>query len=96
MRRSVAVPVSEIMSLANCAEDYGHANDVLMDGLAAMLGYELGEDEICVFANSFLTPESRAQGYSEEDADAAGERLRRWREHYFDSARARAFKGEPA
>lgn len=82
MREAVTVPVSDILSLVECAEDYGHANEVLMDGLAEMLGYELSDDEIGGYAAGYLTSEMQAKGYGVESAESAVERLEEWRRRY--------------
>ncbi len=80
--RHAAVPISEILSLVNCAEDYGYADDVLFDAFAGWFGRTVTDEEIEAYAADFLTPENRAKGYSEEDYEASMERLTRWRDQF--------------
>lgn len=82
VRTAVAVDVANILSLVSCADDYGFGDEVFFDGMASMLDYECSDDEIEAYTGSFLTEESRAKGYGEEDCEAVRERITGWRKKY--------------
>ncbi len=71
MSRQLTIPLNEILSLVHSAEDYGYGDDVLLDAFAGMCGRFVTDDEIKVYAESFVNSEGRAQGYDEEDAEEA-------------------------
>lgn len=82
--RKLKVKLEEVLHLIVCAEDYGHASEVLHPILAGWIGDALTDDEIESSAASYLTPEMRTKGYGEEDADETREKLRAWRSRYQD------------
>lgn len=79
--RELKIDLSEILDLVSCAQDYGFADDVLMCSLYDFTG-DVSDEEIKDFSASFLTPEMRAQGYSEEDQEQTAERVTEWRDTY--------------
>jgi hypothetical protein len=79
--RNLTFPLNDLLDVVSAAEDYGYGDDVLMDALARWAG-PVTDAEIAAFTAGFLTPESRAQGYTEEDRDGAIERLTEWRDRY--------------
>lgn len=85
--RYLSIPISEILSMVSCAEGYGFEDDVLFDGFAGWVGRTVTDEEIEAYAADFLTPESRAKGYSEEDYEGCKERLTAWRDKYCKEAR---------
>lgn len=82
--RKLKVKLEDVLDLIVCAEDYGHTNSVLHTTLAGWIGDALTDNEIESSAASYLTPEMRAKGYGEEDADETREKLRAWRSRYQD------------
>lgn len=83
--RAVSVEVSDILSLIDCAEDYGFHSDVLFDAfrewLAGLSSAEMDE-EVEAYARSLVTDERLAQGYGAEDAESARKRLGEFRARY--------------
>ena len=79
--RSITVPLSELLSIVSCANDYGHNNDVLMDAIAKWSGW-VTDEEIKGYADWFVTLEAHKQGYKEIDRDESTERLIEWRNRY--------------
>jgi hypothetical protein len=77
-----SVSVEDILSLVHCAQDYGHANGVFVDAMAGMLDRKLDDEEILAYAYDFLTEESRAKGYGEEDRNGALETLVEFKKRY--------------
>lgn len=82
MSRQLTIPLDEILSLVSCAEDYGFSDDVLLVAFADMCDRSVSDEEIAAYAASFLTAESRAQGYGEEDAEAVALACTEWRDKY--------------
>lgn len=79
--RQVSTTLDDILSLVHCSQDYGFHRVVLMQAFAGMTGW-VTDEEIAVYAASFLTPEQRARGYGEEDAESAAKTLTEWRNTY--------------
>ena len=85
MRKTVEVKMATILALVGCAEDYGHANDVVLDGFADMLDYDLSNDEIEGYVSeAFLSPDAAKAGYGKEDADEVRNRVVAFRKRYID------------
>jgi len=80
--RKIKVTLSEVLSLASCADDYGHANDVVLSALAQWLDCECSDEEIDAYVAWLVTPEAAKQGYSEEDQAGARAKLVAWRDRY--------------
>jgi len=81
MTRNVTIPLSELLSIVSCADDYGHNNGVLMDAVAKWSGW-VTDKEIEEYADWFVTPEAYKQGYREVDREESTERLTEWRDRY--------------
>lgn len=64
MSETVLVSKDDILDLIACAEDYGHDNFVAMNSLVSWHG-PISEEEIRIFANSYLEEE----GYYDEDVE---------------------------
>lgn len=81
IQREVTTTLQNVLSLVNCAEDYGHGNSVMMSALAELSG-NVTDAEIAEFAAAFMLPEMLARGYGAGDRDAATGRLTEWRDRY--------------
>jgi len=81
VNRKIETDLETILDLVNCAEDYGFRDDVLFTVFRDMTGW-VTDEEIKAYADRFLTPEFRAQRYSEEDAESSTLRLTEWRDRY--------------
>lgn len=79
--RKVECDLKVILDLICCAEDYGFAKPMLLDGLAEITG-PVTDAEIIEFAAEFMSLEMQEQGYGEEDQQSALERLTEWRDQY--------------
>lgn len=44
--RNVTIELANILSLVECAVDYGYHRDVFFDGMANFIGYSLSNEEI--------------------------------------------------
>lgn len=80
--RELTTTLDNILDLINCAEDYGFYDDVLLCAFANLMKYQLSDEEIENYAKIFLTPEYTKKGYSEEDYEAAIERLKEFKTTY--------------
>jgi hypothetical protein len=80
--RTLTVPLSEILSLISCAEDYGFKDAVLFDAFADMVG-DLSDDEIEAEAQALLEDDR----YEEEDAENVRTALREFRSQYLPRPR---------
>ncbi len=81
MTREITISLGDILDLVSCADDYGH-NDAIFCAFAEMVGHHVSDEEIQEYADGFLTEESRAQGYGEEDRDASIVAIKEWRDQY--------------
>jgi hypothetical protein len=77
--KTITVPLSEILSIISCAEDYGHSNQVLMSALAEWCGNKPTAEDIDEYANFIASMED----YGQEDAESIKESLNRWKNTYF-------------
>lgn len=80
--RKLEIEIDEVLSLVSCAQDYGFANALLFGAFASWCSGKVSDDEIENYAADFMTPESIAKGFSEEDYDDIKERLTEWRDRY--------------
>lgn len=80
--RIIETNLFNILSLISCAEDYGYARNILYDGLFGMLNYKVSPEDIENYASTFLSPEMKAQGYTQEDYESSLERLTELAEKY--------------
>jgi hypothetical protein len=78
LNRKVEFSLLDILDLINCSTDYGFADDVLFFAFAGAIK-DLSADEIECYANHYLNPECKSQGYTVEDRDNALELLTDWR-----------------
>lgn len=74
--RTITTTVANFLDLINCAEDYGHNNQVIMSAFADFLERHVPDDEISGYLSTVL---SDANGYGPEDRADASYRLRKWR-----------------
>jgi len=79
--RNLSINLDDVLDLVVAAESYGYGDSVFY---STAFGWTkpLTDAEIEEFAASFLRPEHRAAGYTEEDRDNARERLRELRARY--------------
>jgi len=84
--RPLTVDLDSVLELVSCADDYGFNRDILVSAFAEWTG-PVSDAEIAEYAAWFLTPEAEEQGYGQEDADEAQERLTEWRDKYANGAR---------
>ena len=63
----------------NCADDYGHGNDMLLTSLGEFTGH-VTDEEIVAFARSL------GEEYGNKDRAEAMERLTYWRDRYARSS----------
>jgi hypothetical protein len=80
--RTLSVSLEDLLSLVNCAKDYGFARSVFLDAMADWTGRAVSDAEIRDYAQGYMTPEMIARGFGEEDHDEAIETLTRWRDYY--------------
>ncbi len=75
--RKIEIDLDDILELVNCAEDYGFANDVLLNAFASFT-VEVTDEEI----KSYATKLMEEDGYGQEDYDEAIEVLTTWRDRF--------------
>ncbi len=73
--------LADVLDLVFCAQDYGFDHGILMQTFAKWAG-TVTDAQIAAFADTYVTPEQRACGYTEEDRDAAVATLTAWRDKY--------------
>lgn len=71
------VPLFDILGLANCAEDYGHWNNVCMYTL-----YEWAKPVTDKDIEEYATALASGKGYGEEDREKAISTLTEWRDKH--------------
>ncbi len=81
MNRKIQTSLFNLLDLINCSEDYGFGDDIFYHSMFQLIG-NLTDGEIEDYSRSFLTDKMRKEGYSEEDAIQAIERLTKLREKY--------------
>jgi hypothetical protein len=81
MSRNVKTTLNDVLSIVGCSYDYGHSNQIVWDFFWTLAGEKVSDEEIESFLKQeFLSPEARAQGYGEEDAESSREVILEWRE----------------
>lgn len=74
MNREIKTDLFNIFDLIVAAHEYGYGDDVFYCGMFDMIR-PLTDKEIKEFGETYLTPEMREKGYTEEDAESAIKRL---------------------
>lgn len=86
--REISVAVDDILSLVNCAADYGFDRDVFYDAcagwLSALTSSEFDE-EVEAYVTHYMSPDQVALGYGEEDVESARRSLQEFRSRYMCS-----------
>lgn len=67
----------DILDLVNCAEDYGHSNDVCLHALYTW-AQPIEDEDIEKYINSLKNED----GYGDEDRNDAKNRLTEWRDKF--------------
>ena len=79
--RPISIDLADLLDIVNCAEAYGHGNDVLLATLAEWAG-PVSDAEIAEYADRYLTPDAVAKGYTAEDRREAAAWLTAWCDRY--------------
>ena len=79
--RILEIKLDDILELICCADDYGYRNDVLFEAFSLLLT-TLSDEEIENYASTFLSDESKKDGFSEEDYESSKKILLEFRNEY--------------
>lgn len=77
MSRELTVDLDDLLSLVNCAEDFGFGSSMFYGAMRDWAG-KVTKKEIRAYAKALAATE----GYSEDDGESAEYNLMRWKETY--------------